>query len=230
MRSACRTKGENATGMFKLIWTNHEEVVVSFDLFGTLIDASTPSDPADAVAAELSDRGVSVPGDWSIAYRESHVDLPAGVETSLPAHVARALRSRGIEPDGGVVRRAVAAAFDPEVTTRPGASGAIEAAVRRGDVGLCSNCSVPGLATRALARSDVRDVFGVIVTSVACGWRKPDSRAFEAVSSEFGASPSDLIHVGDDPATDGGVEAAGGTFIDVNEVPLTALPERLGDR
>lgn len=217
--------------MFKLIWTNHEEVVVSFDLFGTLIDASSPSDPAVAVAAELSDRGVTVPEDWSIAYREPHIDLPAGAETPLPAHVARALRSRGVEPDEGVVRRAVAAAFAPEVTTRPGVSGAIKAAVRRGGVGVCSNCSVPGLATRALACSDVeRDVFDVIVTSVACGWRKPDSRAFETVCSQLGASTSDLIHVGDDPATDGGVEAAGGTFIDVNDAPLTALPDRLEER
>lgn len=217
--------------MFKLIWTNHEEVVVSFDLFGTLIDVSMPSDPADAVAGELSDRGVSVPADWTNAYQESHVAVPSGAEIPLSEHVAHALRSRGIEPDANVLRRAIAAAFVPEVTTRSGASGAIEAAARRGGVGICSNCSVPGLAIRALVRSGVeRDVFDVIVTSVACGWRKPDSRAFETVCSQFGVSTDALIHVGDDPATDGGVETAGGTFIDVNDVPLTALPERLEDR
>lgn len=204
--------------------------MVSFDLFGTLIDIMVPSDPADAVAAELSVRGIRVPEDWSLAYREPHIDAPPGAETPLSVHVAQALRSRGVEPDEAVARRAVRAAFVPQVITRLGAREVIEAAARGGRIGVCSNCSVRGLATQALDRSDIECALDAFVTSADCGWRKPDPRVFETVASRLGASTSTLIHVGDDPATDGGIEAVGGTFIDVNEVPLTDIPERLEER
>ncbi|MFC6960842.1 HAD family hydrolase [Halocatena marina] len=206
-------------------------MVVSFDLFGTLVQVSMPSDPAGAVAAELSSRDVPVPDDWPIAYRESHVDAPSGAEIALPTHVKQALRSRGIESERNVTRRAVASAFVPDVKTRSGAREAVKSAARYGPVGLCSNCSVQGLAVQALVRSDVnRNLFDAIVTSVACGWRKPDSRVFESTASQLGTRVSDLTHVGDDPATDGGIEAVGGTFVDVNDVPLTAIPDQLAER
>lgn len=206
-------------------------MAVAFDLFGTLVSVSMPSDPASAVAAELSARGVSVPDDWPDAYRESYIDAPPGAEVPLPAHVAQALQSRGIETSENAPRRAVVAAFDPDVTTRPGAREAIEAAAQYGSVGICSNCSVPELAGRVLIRSDVeRDQFDAIVTSVACGWRKPDRRAFEVVASQLETSVTSLVHVGDDTETDGGIEAAGGTFVDVNDVPLTAFPDWLEER
>ena len=35
-------------------------MAVSFDLFGTLVEADRPADPAAAVAAELRDRGADV--------------------------------------------------------------------------------------------------------------------------------------------------------------------------
>jgi len=93
-------------------------VPVTFDLFGTLVDAGTPADPAAAVAAELRDRGVAVPDDWSAAYREPHIDAPPGAEVPLPAHVARALDSRGVDAPANAPRRAVVAAFDPDVERR----------------------------------------------------------------------------------------------------------------
>lgn len=214
-------------GVFKFLWTNTTEVVVSFDCFGTLVDVRVPSDPGGAVATALSNRGVSVPVDWSAAYSEAHVDVPRGAEVSLTEHVVRAMESRGFEPDREQCSRAVAEAFAPEVRTRPGARVAIEAAARYGRVGICSNCSVSGLVARTLDRSAVDHSFDAVVTSVGCGWRKPDPRAFETVSERLGGSVESLVHVGDDPDTDGGVQAIGGTFIDVSDRPLSTVPAQL---
>ncbi len=85
-------------------------MAVTFDLFGTLVDVEYPSDPAEIVARELESRGVAVPDDWHVAYGERHVDAPAGAEVPLPAHVAHALDSRGVDAAENVVRRDVGAA------------------------------------------------------------------------------------------------------------------------
>lgn len=197
---------------------------VSFDLFGTLAEVDRPDDPAGAVAAELSSRGVDVPDDWGDAYREPHVDAPAGAEVPLPAHVSRALASRGVDAPGNAARRAVVAAFDPAVRTREGAVAAVAAAGERGPVGLLSNCAVPELVGRTLVRSELaRDDFDAVVSSVACGWRKPDRRAFERVADAVGIGVGELVHVGDDPATDGGVVEHGGRFVDVAEESLAEV-------
>ncbi|WP_254839124.1 HAD family hydrolase [Natronomonas marina] len=202
-------------------------MAVSFDLFGTLVDADRPTDPAAAVARELRERDVAVPSDFEAAYRKTHVDAPEGAEVPLPAHVSAALASRGVDAPNNAARRAVVAAFDPEVRRRPGAIEAIEAAREHGPVGLCSNCSVPELARRALIRADLRDALDCVVTSVACGWRKPDPRAFETVARRLDVPVAELTHVGDDPATDGGVVDAGGRFVDIDETPLSALDAEL---
>lgn len=209
-------------------------MAVSFDLFGTLVAVDAPPDPAAAVASELRERGVAAPGDWDAAYREPHVDTPAGAEVPLPAHVDAALRSRGVDAPANAARRAVVAAFDLDVRTREGAAAALAAAGERGPVGLLSNCSVPELVSRTLIRADVpRDAFDAVTTSVACGWRKPDRRAFEALADELSAESGtnvgvgDLVHVGDDPRTDGGVADCGGRFVDAREVPLSTLADRL---
>ncbi|AFZ73905.1 HAD family hydrolase [Natronobacterium gregoryi] len=203
-------------------------MAVSFDLFGTLVCADTPDDPAAAVAAELEARDVSVPDDWGDAYRGPHVDAPEGAEVPLHAHVARALASRGVHPSGNVSRRAVVAAFDPVVETRSGAREALEAAREYGPVALCSNCSVPELVGRTLVRSDFeREDFDAIVSSVGCGWRKPAPDIFTQTADELGVSPGDLIHVGDDPRTDGGIEAVGGRAILLEETPLEDVPAEI---
>ncbi|MDG5760950.1 HAD family hydrolase [Natronococcus sp. A-GB1] len=203
-------------------------MAVSFDLFGTLVDVDQPATPAEAVADELDSRGVDVPEDWADAYASPHVDPPENAEVPLPAHVSRALASRGVEFENNVVRRAVVAAFDPVVETRDGALDAVAAARARGPVAICSNCSVPELVARTLIRADLdRDGFDAIVTSVACGWRKPAPEIFELTADELGVAPSELIHVGDDPRTDGGVEDVGGTAILLEDVPLTDVPETL---
>ena len=205
-------------------------VAVTFDLFGTLVRVDRLDDPAAAVARELRERGVTVPDDWADAYTEPHVDAPEGAEVPLPAHVARALASRGVDAPQNAARRAVVAAFDPDVVVVDGAHEAVAAARDYGPVGLLSNTSVPELARRVLVRADLRGEFDAVVTSIACGWRKPDARAFETVARQLDCAPAELVHVGDDPAIDGGVEAVGGTFLDVADVLLTDVPAWLADR
>ena len=204
------------------------DAAICFDLFGTLVDAERPSDPASAVADALRDREVAVPDDWTAAYGEPHIDAPEGAEVPLPAHVSAALASRGVDAPNNAPRRAVVSAFDPQVDTRLDAAEAVEAAHEHGPVGLLSNCSVPELVGRTLIRSDLsRDDFDAIVSSVGCGWRKPDQRAFETLARQLGVPVDHLVYVGDTPATDGGIVACGGTFIDVTDTPLSGLPVRL---
>ena len=206
-------------------------MAVSFDLFGTLVDVDRPTDPAAAVADELRARGVAVPDDFGDAYRERHIDAPEGAEVPLPAHVSAALSSRGVRVSGNGVRRAVVAAFDPAVRTRSGAVAAVDAARDHGPVGVLSNCSVPELVGRTFVRSALsRDAFDRVVTSVGCGWRKPAAGAFETVADGLGVDPADLVHVGDTSATDGGIEALGGTFVDVADTPLPTFPAWLRER
>jgi HAD superfamily hydrolase (TIGR01549 family) len=201
-------------------------VATSFDLFGTLVDAKRPADPASAVAESLREQGVSVPEDWDVAYREVHADIRVGAERPLSQHFDDALASRNVDEPQVVVERATLDAFDRPVTRRVGATDAIEAAAERGPVGVLSNCSVPGLVERTLDRTDL-DSFDAVVTSVDCGWRKPDPRAFEAAAAELGVPPDELVHVGDDPDADRGVESVGGRALVLDDVDLTAVPGKL---
>ncbi|MFC7186113.1 HAD family hydrolase [Halorubrum yunnanense] len=198
-------------------------MAVTFDLFGTLVDVEYPSDPAETVARELESRGIAVPDDWHVAYGERHVDAPAGAEVPLPAHVAHALDSRGVDAAENVVRHAVVAAFDPDVTRRDGALEAVRDVGAQGPVGLLSNCAVPELVSKTLIRAGLRGEFDAVTASVGCGWRKPHSKAFEAAADALDVAPETLVHVGDNPDTDGGIKDVGGRFVDVTETPLSQV-------
>lgn len=217
------------TVRFKFTFTNHIGVAVTFDLFGTLVRAPKPTDPARAIATELDARGVDVPEDWAEAYRTPQIDAPDGSEIPLPAHVGRALSACGVKVPGNAARRAVIAAFDPEVETREGAVEAIEAAREYGPVGVLSNCSVPELVGKTLIRAEFSREFDAVVSSVGCGWRKPHPKAFEAVAAELEVSVEEIIHVGDSSEADAGIEACGGRAVLLNGVALADVPALLGE-
>lgn len=211
---------------------------MTFGLFDTLVTVeprvdrpheSTSDadwDPAAALATELTARGVAVPDDWSAAYAETHLDPPPLAGVPLPAHVAAALRSRGVGFVDNAVRRAVVAAFDPEVTPREGAVAAVRAAAERGPVGVLTNCVVPELAGRTLLRAGLREAVTVTVTAAGCGWLKPHHEAFETVARRLEVAPPALTHVGGTDA-DAGVTRVGGRFVDTHETPLSAVPGAL---
>jgi len=199
-----------------------------FDLFGTLVAVDDPPEPAAAVADALAARGITVPDDWASAYREPHITAEEGAEIALPAHVAAALASRGVDVSETTARQAVSDAFDPVVETRAGAVEAVAAASEVGPVGLLSNCAVPELVARTLRRSALdREAFDAVVVSVDCGWRKPDPRAFETVARQLDGAAADLVVIGDTPATDGGITDCGGKFINITETSLSDLQASL---
>jgi FMN phosphatase YigB (HAD superfamily) len=202
-------------------------VAVTFDLFGTLVTMARPDAPWEAVATELDERGVSVPDDWEAAYRSSHLEVPPHREVSLVEHAVAALASRDVNASHAVVRRALAAAFDGPVEVVDGASAAVAAARERGPVGILSNCSLPGLVASTLERTPRTRSFDAVVTSVGCGWRKPHDRAFQAGAVALGVAPTDLVHVGDDPRTDGGGRTAGVTVVLTTDTALTDFPDWL---
>ena len=206
---------------------------VSFDLFGTLVTAERPADPATAVGAALRDRGVALPADWDEAYRTSHVDVERGHELALSEHVLAVLRDAGVDDvDEALVREALLDAFDAPIQTRAGAVDVVTAVADRVPVAILSNSSVPGLVPRTVRRSSLpEDAFVAVLASVDVGWRKPWPEAFEAVATELGVELSGLLHVGDDPRTDGGAERSGARSVIVETagpLELEAIDAEVG--
>ncbi|MDS0280932.1 HAD family hydrolase [Haloarcula onubensis] len=200
-------------------------MAVSFDLFGTLVAADRPAEPWNAVAESLAERGVGVPNDWESAYRSAHREYDRGREAPLPEHVRLALASRGVEVTAATAREAVLAAFDGPVSQREGARDALAAVADRGPVGICSNCSVPGLVERTLDRTDL--AADAVVTSVDCGWRKPHPQIFEKTADALDLPLSALVHVGDDARTDGGADRAGARSVLLADASLPTVATRL---
>lgn len=187
---------------------------VSFDLFETLVTVEPVDDPADAIATELARRDVPVPDDWHDRYHEPHVTVPEGRELSLVEHTIAILSTQLADDEIHLPREdiesAVLAAFDTCVRTPPEALEAVRQVGNEIPTGILSNCSVPSLASRVLDASELDcGSFDAVVTSVDCGWRKPHPNAFEAVATRLDVPVEALLHVGDDPRTDGGAESAG---------------------
>jgi len=199
-------------------------VAISFDCFETLVTAERPVAPWAAAAEELVTRGVSVPEDWEEAYRSSHVSVDRGRELSLVEHTQAALASRGVETDSDTIQAALLAAFDGPVEVREGAPDALDTADAAGPVGILSNCSLPGLVEQTLSRAAFDVSLDAVVTSVGCGWRKPHDKAFVAVADALGVGLDSLVHVGDDPRTDGGARTTDATAVLLDDVPLTEFP------
>ncbi len=62
-------------------------MAVSFDLFGTLVVADRPSEPAAAISAELAAEGIQTPADWSTVYRQRQTSVSDNCQLPLSEHV-----------------------------------------------------------------------------------------------------------------------------------------------
>lgn len=196
-------------------------MAITLDLFGTLVRRPREPSPATAIGQALLARGVLLPDDWPAPFHENHLARVEHEAVPLPVHVQAALGSRDVDVDLGTIRAATVAALDVEPEVRGGAIELLESAASCGPVGLVSNCSVPGLVERVLRRSDLPvEAFDAIVTSVGCGRRKPHPRPFTVAADRLDAAVDGLLHVGDDPVADGGVEALGGTAIVTDDLGL----------
>lgn len=206
-------------------------MALSFELFGTLPGAPATSAHASAVAVELERRGASVLNDWAVGFRHHPVDAPTGEAIPVDRHAHSLLSKRGVEADRGTVGQAVTSTFEPAVNGRPGPCDAARSAASHDPVGSLFYHSVAGLAQRSVrARSHGASGFDAMGSAVDCGWRKPNPRSFEAVADRVDTPLESLVHLGDDPATDGGADAAGETARMTSETPLGDFPRRFGGR
>lgn len=207
---------------------------VSFDLFGTLVTVEKPPDPGAAVAEALCERGVDLPAHWESAYRTSYIETQPLEEVPLQDHV-RALFETHAEdpaavPDRDLIDDALQAAFDTPLQTREGAVKVVETLSGQMPVGILSNSSVAGLVDRTVERSDLStDTFDGVNSSVGIGWRKPHERAFEHMANDLGADMATLLHVGDDPRTDGGASRVGATAAIIPETGPISLEAIVGE-
>lgn len=201
-------------------------MAVVVGLVGVLVDITWPAGessrgeplrpPAAVVAAALRERGVAVPDGWADEYRDGGVDAPDGAAVPLPARTAAVLDALGVEAAASTVRRAVVAAADPAVSTRPGAAAAVAAAP--GPVGLFVDAAVPELPGRILARTDLgREAFDAVRSAGGTGWRAASPRAIEAVAAGLSVTPESVGAVVRGPERAAAARAAGATAIDVGE-------------
>lgn len=206
-------------------------MAVSFDLFGTLIVADRPEEPATELAESLKTQGVRVPDDWAELYWKPHLDRPKGAETPLDAHIGAILDGHGVAVTDKQIERAIEQVFAPSVETVPGALDVVAWADNRGPIAVCSNCSIPGLVERALDRSAIdRTVFDTVVSSAACGWRKPHPIIFQTVAARLDVEVGSIYHVGDTADADGGIEAIGGQAIILETGEIGDLPDQIENR
>ncbi len=212
---------------FKFSFIDETVVVLSVDLFGTLVSAASRRSPGEAVAYALRARGHEVPPSFLSAYRSHQFDVHPTVEVPLQQHTRAALRSVGIDASLQSVHAALLDAFDTPVSPTPVANPLLEIlAGTDTPSAVLSNCSLTGLASQTIARAGVDPAgFDAIVSSVDIGVRKPDARCFRAVAAQLGADVADVIHVGDSPRTDGGVANVGGRFVHVDPHDPTSIEE-----
>jgi HAD superfamily hydrolase (TIGR01549 family) len=204
---------------------------VSFDLFGTLVTVEKPPDPGAAVGDALRARDVDLPPDWDDAYRTAYVDADPLEEIPLQHHVHALFESHAADVDSTVdsvpspalIDEALLEAFETPIQTREGAVETVEALADHVPVGILSNSSVEGLVDRALERSAIPlDALTVIRSSVAIGWRKPHEQSFKQIANDLQVELEGLVHVGDDPRTDGGADRVGARAAILPEAgPLT---------
>lgn len=198
--------------------------VVTFDLFGTLVDIDDNSLPC------LTIDGVSIPsllaapfgrlfeliptmdlGDALVAYFQVGEELksrPAPeLDCELPSytHLIRALERIGVL-DQAVMRDVVQSQRGVTLQAARPAEGAVSLLKHLRDngcsLGLVSNFADGDEGRDLLSHLKLTSYFDVIVFSGDVGWRKPNRRIFETALSALHAEAREVLHVGDELRAD----------------------------
>jgi len=225
--------------------------VVSFDACDTIIVSEPPMpavihDVCRGLGFEVSLETVAA------IYRRAMDTL---TETAVQAHLGR--RPRPARRNFDVWRRAFCGDPRwPDLTSEdfrrlegrlgevrfdmvpvPGAERVLEA-LRAAGRRLCVTSNFDETLDDVLERAGLSDFFDVIIASEAVGFEKPDPRIFRAALEGMGASPGDMVHVGDHAFDVMGARAAGvasvwlrapGTPVPDGMPPPDAEIERLTD-
>jgi HAD superfamily hydrolase (TIGR01549 family) len=197
---------------------------VTFDLFGTLVHLDERRLP------HLSIDGVSVPsllaapferllelvptvdlGEALIAYFEAGAELKEWLVAEsdremLPhTHLTKCLERLGLADERLVSELARAQTQATLRAARPaeGTHTLLKRLRGRGcALGLVSNLADVEEGHALLSHLQMDSYFDAVIFSGDVGWRKPDRRIFEAALSELDATPTAVLHVGDELRAD----------------------------
>lgn len=217
---------------------------IFFDAAGTLIRLTAP---VGTTYAEIAQRfgAQADPAALDAAFRQSWKEQPSRATIAGPRadddrpwwrSLALATLRRGCQ--------SIPAAFDEEawfdaVYRRyaepaswelfPEVQGCLEALSSTFPLGVISNFD--RRLEAILSGLGIAPYFHSVTISSVCGADKPDAAIFETAASSLGISPTDCLHVGDDPVRDrDGAEGVGMKcfLVDRPKVTLLALTARLG--
>ena len=198
---------------------NRPIVLVTFDLYDTLVEADPPR--WERFARALERAGMPVPVERVLhadRRAEDHYTIENGrypIRDRTPEEVQRFrldqtrayLEALALPTDDATVRRVqrhfvdetssggwryrVFEDVEPALLSLAGA-GVKRAIISNADADVTEFCLSMGFAHH----------MDVIVTSALVGWEKPDARTFFAALDPLGVTPADALHIGDQPLSD----------------------------
>ena len=134
-----------------------------------------------------------------------------------------------IPPDPDTIRRmldAHAARLAEALELPAGHRAVLEGLHRRFRLALITNFDHAPTVYRVLEREGIRAMFDAIVISAEVGWRKPNTRIFQAALDRLGLDAEAMLFVGDD--LDADVRGAQALGIDAVWLNNTAGPSPIG--
>ena len=195
---------------------------VIFDVGGTLVRSHGDAFEvacAEAAAGVFCTHGFR--GDAEVLRRDltelRRVSPKEGANHRQIQTTAWALRETArrywMETDTAFLRQAEEAFVTPEAQgwkPLPGVREVLGWLHGRVKLGIVSNTRSHLLVERTLEHLGFRSLFGPVVTSAGCGWRKPSSRIFREALDVWGLPPEQIVMIGDSPTKDvAGAEALG---------------------
>jgi putative hydrolase of the HAD superfamily len=203
-----------------------KKTAVVIDFFGTL----TPSMPGSVWTehAALSAAPLGIPAaSWRAALDGSFAERATGLLGDLPATFRTLAERCGASPSEEQIAQACEArraAQGSLFVCRGDAIGSLAGLRARGlRLALLSDCSLE--LPEAWPQLPVAEYFDTAVFSCLAGFRKPDPRLFEMVTTQLGVAPEECLYIGDG----GGRELTGATKAGMKALMLRAPDWYLDD-